>query len=372
MPGSERAGTPGNDTLLSQNDGDILVGGAGDDTYDIQHMNVVVREEANNGGDDTIVARVDFILPDNVENLTLDYALRYPTFAVQKEGAHVGIGNALDNIIQGNELHNVLMGAGGDDVIRAGGGDDLVLGGTGHDFLRGDAGNDTLAGEDGNDVLNGGAGDDILIFDVGEDRLNGDAGLDIALFAGPASQYKVISADAGQYVVIDITAPPFHATAGLRDVEVAVFGDDVMLLSRPAPGSAPTGFDEALYLSRYADVADAVRQGSFVSGWQHFQLYGEREGRNPDALFDADFYLSEYGDVAAAVARGETTAWAHYNNFGWREGRDPSALFSTNAYLAQNSDVAASGQNPLLHFIHVGAAQGRLAQLADASLDWLG
>lgn len=372
MPGSQRVGTPANDTLLSQNDGDTLIGGAGDDTYDIQHMNVVIIEDSDKGGDDTIIARVDLTLPDNVENLTLDYALRYPTVAVQKEGAHIGVGNALDNIIQGNDLNNVLMGAGGDDVIRAGAGDDLVLGGTGHDFLRGDAGNDTLAGEEGNDVLNGGAGDDILIAGAGEDRLNGDDGLDIALFAGSASQYKAVAAEAGQYVVIDLTAPPFQGTSGLKDVEVAVFGSDVMLLSRPTPGTAPTGFDEALYLSRYADVAAAVRQGGFSSGWQHFQLYGEREGRNPDALFDTDYYLSTYQDVAAAVARGETTAWTHYNTHGWREGRDPSGLFNTQAYLTQNSDVAASGQNPLLHFIHVGAAEGRLAQVADAGPDWLG
>lgn len=372
MPGSERAGTPGNDAILSQNDGDTLVGGAGDDTYDIQHVNVVVREDSNNGGDDTIIARIDFALPDNVENLTLDYALRYPTFAVQKEGAHIGIGNALDNIIQGNELDNMMLGLDGHDIIRAGGGDDIALGGAGHDILRGDAGNDTLAGEDGNDVLTGGAGDDVLFGGIGEDRLNGEDGLDIALFEGPASHYKVASLNEGQYFVTDITAPQFFATADMRGMEVAVFGTDVMLLSYPKPGTAPTGFDEALYLSRYADVAEAVRQGSFSSGWQHFQLYGEREGRNPDALFDAEFYLSEYGDVAAAVARGETTAWSHYGSFGWREGRDPSALFNTKAYLVQNGDVAASGQNPLLHFIHVGAAQGRLAQLADTSLDWLG
>lgn len=372
MPGSERVGTPGNDTLLSQNDGDILVGGAGDDIYDIQHMDVVVREESIGGGDDTVIARIDFALPDNVENLTLDYALRYPTFAVQKEGALIGIGNALDNIIQGNELDNMLLGLAGHDVIRAGGGDDLVLGGPGHDILRGDAGNDMLAGEDGNDVLNGGAGDDILFGGIGEDRLSGDDGLDIALFEGPASDYKVATLNEGQYFITDITAPQFYATAEMRGVEVAVFGTDVMLLSRPRPDMAANGFDEALYLSRYADVADAVRQGSFSSGWQHFQLYGEREGRNPDALFDAAYYLSEYGDVAAAVARGETTAWSHYNNFGWREGRDPSALFSTKAYLAQNSDVVASGQNPLLHFIHVGAGQGRLAQVADIGMDWLG
>lgn len=38
-------------------------------------------------------------------------------------------------------------------------------------------------------------------------------------------------------------------------------------------------FDEAFYLSRYPDVAAAVRAGSFKSGQEHYILHGKAEGR---------------------------------------------------------------------------------------------
>jgi len=50
-------------------------------------------------------------------------------------------------------------------------------------------------------------------------------------------------------------------------------------------------FDENLYLNRYPDVAGAVANGQFASGWEHFDRYGKAEGR----LFRA------YGTTSIAV-----------------------------------------------------------------------
>lgn len=373
MSATTRAGTPNDDYLYSESPKDTLVGGAGDDTYDILHYGTVIREETG-GGHDLVIAHIDFVLPDFVEDLSLEYADRGHVPNPATRGPLVGVGNALDNAILGNVLNNTLRGLGGDDVVKAGGGHDLVLGGTGHDMLLGESGNDTLMGEAGNDVLNGSFGDDILIAGLGEDRLIGGDGLDIAYFDSPASSYQFTSASSGQgqYMIVNTKVPQFQESADIRGVEVAVFGLDVKLLTPITPGTGPAGFDEALYLSRYSDVAVAVRNGNFASGWEHFQLYGEKEGRDPNALFDADYYLAQYKDVAANVARGETTAWAHFNQYGWKEGRDPSALFNTKAYLAANEDVQAGGLNPLLHFLTVGTVEGRLAQIANSALDWLG
>lgn len=373
MSASMRAGTPNDDILYSQSARDTLAGGGGNDTYDILHYGAVIREETG-GGHDLVIAHIDFVLPDFVEDLSLEYADRGHIPNPATSGPLVGIGNALDNTIQGNVLNNIIRAMGGDDLVKAGGGHDLVLGGAGHDMLLGESGNDTLMGEAGNDVLNGGFGDDILIAGMGEDRLIGGDGLDIAYFDSPASAYQFTSASSsqGQYMVVNTKLPQFQESADIRGVELAVFGLDVMLLTPPAQGAGPAGFDEALYLSRYGDVAAAVRNGTFTSGWEHFQRHGEREGRDPNALFDVDYYLAQYQDVAATVARGETTAWAHFSQYGWKEGRDPSALFSTKAYLAANEDVQAGGLNPLLHFLTVGAGEGRLAQIANSTLDWLG
>lgn len=40
-------------------------------------------------------------------------------------------------------------------------------------------------------------------------------------------------------------------------------------------------FKEDKYLERYPDVANAVKQGAFVSGRHHYELFGKKEGRLP-------------------------------------------------------------------------------------------
>src|SRR5678810_1200697 len=82
----------------------VLTGGAGDDTYVVGTGDTVV--ENVNEGTDLVQSRVDFILGDNVENLTLT-----GTDAIN------GTGNSLNNILTGNSgVNNVLAGAAGDDT----------------------------------------------------------------------------------------------------------------------------------------------------------------------------------------------------------------------------------------------------------------
>jgi len=89
--------------------------------------------------------------------------------------------------------------------------------------------------------------------------------------------------------------------------------------------------------------------------WTHYQNYGAREGRDPNAWFDTSAYLQANEDVAAAGIN----PLDHYHQFGWREERDPSAAFDTRAYLAANPDVAAAGFDPLSHFLQFGIYEGR-------------
>lgn len=83
-------------------------------------------------------------------------------------------------------------------------------------------------------------------------------------------------------------------------------------------------------------------------------------------FFDQDYYLNHNSDVAAAVAAGLFSAEEHFDIWGWKEGRDPNAGFDTSFYLQANQDVDAAGMNPLDHFEAYGAAEGR-----DPSQDWL-
>ncbi len=72
-------------------------------------------------------------------------------------------------------------------------------------------------------------------------------------------------------------------------------------------------------------------------------------------LFDREWYLRTYPDVASS---GEDPL-IHYLQHGVAEGRNPNPLFDTDWYLRQYPDVAATGQNPLVHFATRGAAERR-------------
>ena len=159
------------------------------------------------GGNDTVVAYIDYTLPGNVEKLTLG---GYNSLD--------GTGNSLDNVITGNWGHNVLDGKGGadtmaglfgndtyvvdnpgDSIVEAGfwDGTDTVLSsvtyslsayvdnltltgsgninGSGNELnneLRGNAGINVLTGADGNDTYFVGTGDSVVeSLDAGHDRV---------------------------------------------------------------------------------------------------------------------------------------------------------------------------------------------------------
>ncbi|MEJ0016324.1 MAG: glycosyltransferase [Acetobacteraceae bacterium] len=72
-------------------------------------------------------------------------------------------------------------------------------------------------------------------------------------------------------------------------------------------------------------------------------------------FFDAEWYQSRYPDVAASG--GEPLH--HFVHYGAAEGRDPNRFFDSAWYLAHYPDVANSGQHPLLHYLQMGAAELR-------------
>ncbi|MFG6460092.1 calcium-binding protein [Roseateles sp. DXS20W] len=91
---------------------DTLVGGTGNDIFNIDNPGDTIVEGANQGVD-TAVSSVSYFLPANVENLTLTGVL-----------ALSGYGNDLTNMIVGNAGDNQIKSYGGWDTLRGGGGDD--------------------------------------------------------------------------------------------------------------------------------------------------------------------------------------------------------------------------------------------------------
>ena len=121
---------------------DVMVGGAGNDTYIVNSAGDTVSEQANEGTD-TVQASVNHHLDANVENLTLTGT------AVE------GYGNDGDNFILGNAGDNILYGLGGNDYLKGWYGNDTMYGGTGNDTYKVSAKGDVvveLAGE-GNDTV---------------------------------------------------------------------------------------------------------------------------------------------------------------------------------------------------------------------------
>jgi hypothetical protein len=155
----------GQDTLIGNDldndlDGgagaDVMIGGGGDDFYVVNDAGDRVIEY-DHGGLDWMLSWVSYILPDNVEGLTLAY----------RAGDINGAGNNLDNFLRGNEGRNILSGGAGNDILLGENGDTLI-GGEGRDVFSLSSDwliDDPFRVEGGNAV--------IADFQVGVDKIDG-------------------------------------------------------------------------------------------------------------------------------------------------------------------------------------------------------
>ncbi|MFB9971845.1 hypothetical protein ACFFMP_18480 [Pseudoroseomonas cervicalis] len=135
-------------------------------------------------------------------------------------------------------------------------------------------------------------------------------------------------------------------------------------------------FDSAYYLATNGDVA--------ASGWAtdpggHYERFGRYEGRNPNAYFDEGFYRRFQLDVAEAIGDGRFASgydhWIGYGQFEERSPRQvygtqntyfPSELGFTNAggYFAANADVLdaylrGEVRSAWQHYVEYGHDEGR-------------
>lgn len=214
-----------------------------------------------------------------------------------------------------------------------------------------------LVSGDGDDILIGNEAGNVLMAGRGHNIVDGGAGLDVARFIGESVHYTVDHVGGAMTVTS-------HTLAGggtdiLYNVELLRFEDQVVLTRVPVNVGADL-FDEDAYLMQNPDVQAAVMNGQLQSGRQHYEIWGVKEGRNPNMLFDEQWYLSTHADVAQAVANGLlASGFQHYRLWGWQEGRDPSAWMDVSSYLDTYVDVAAAEINPLQHYLVYGIHEGR-------------
>lgn len=118
-------GTTGNDKLTSSGAGNILKGGAGDDTYVLRGDHDIIVEARGDGIDTVQLSGARYYeMGANIENMVMN-------------GVAKGIGNDLGNVIIGNSNNQEMDGGHGNDVLTGGGGSDtFIVGlGTGHDLI---------------------------------------------------------------------------------------------------------------------------------------------------------------------------------------------------------------------------------------------
>jgi hypothetical protein len=170
-------GSPGDDVLSGDGNGNVLDGGDGDDT-----LHGLGGDDTLSGGtgDDVLAG---FSGSDDLNGGlgadTADYASFYP--ATPRVGVVVDLaagqatgdgadslaeienvsGSAFDDTITGDGQANVLDGSDGRDTIAAGSGEDTLIGGLGADTLGGGGGDDVILAHDGVvDTVDGGSGRD--------------------------------------------------------------------------------------------------------------------------------------------------------------------------------------------------------------------
>ena len=189
-----------NNTITGNAAASVLAGGGGNDTYVVDYDGLIVAEAAGEGND-LVRSSVTYVLPDNVERLTLTGS-----------DAVNGTGNALNNTFTGNSAANTFAGGAGDDIYtisdsadtvveNAGEGTDVVrasisyaladnvenltLTGTAAIDATGNALANVLVGNSAANVLAGGLGDDTYTADAADSVVeNAGEGIDLVRSAG--------------------------------------------------------------------------------------------------------------------------------------------------------------------------------------------
>jgi len=365
-------GGGGNDVIAGGGGRNQLWGGAGSDQFAV-------------GGSGSTNLIMDFTVTDRLSLLRADGA---GTLAIASYAAGGGDGLGLGAVRYqnlGNGLVRLYVGA--DDVAGADYTIDLtglgsgalfartdfqnlhILELTGYSFNVGTANADYFRGAT---VMRGGG--------AGNDLFQGDAGVQAVVMTARFADITIQNQGNGAFQVFDNRAAG-EGVDTLLGVELLILSDRVIQLSDPQLLSSigSTRVDEAWYLSSNPDIAEAVAAGWLSSGTRHYALYGQAEGRQPNALsdnqgnaFSESTYLAANPDIRDAVSKGWfDSGYDHYLAYGRAEGRaaypSQSLLrtgFDEAAYLAVNPDVALSvsrGEyaNGYEHFARFGAAEGR-------------
>lgn len=310
---------------------DRLVGGNGNDRYEIDSTLDIVTEAASGGILDVVVSAIDNSLTRyaNVEALVLQ----------RGSIAYVGKGGAGNDILVGNEGDNYLLGGNGNDTL------------SGHVNVANNVGAQS-------DVLDGGAGNDVLL---AFDYVTSGKPRELTLLGGSGNDTYVINAVAGTYSGADSAGTDTAvllssgSIADIEGVENIVLWGASSGLDSVARGAVDRVFDAANFGALFTgsiglalnatgnelanhitgnDLDNQLNGGggndTIIGGGGDDRLVG---GEGIDTLIGGegdDWYNVDTGDTATELADGgfdilasatlnTSAAFAAYANFeGWQ------------------------------------------------------
>ena len=79
-------------------------------------------------------------------------------------------------------------------------------------------------------------------------------------------------------------------------------------------------FDPIYYSNTYSDLKKAFGNNSNAL-WNHFKVYGMKEGRVGKSNFNVNVYKNRYADLQKVFGNNLPSYYHHYLQFGFKEGR---------------------------------------------------
>ena len=147
-------------------------------------------------------------------------------------GQKVVISDTMGGHVSGGNDANTITGGAQGDWVNGFAGNDSMDGKAGHDTLLGGDGNDSLNGGAGDDSLDGGAGNDSLISSGGNDTVNGGTGTDHVTILRGAGTTTLIDHDATNFLErVDLS--DFGTLSSVADLTFTNQGHNVRVT---APG----------------------------------------------------------------------------------------------------------------------------------------
>lgn len=114
-----------------------------------------------------------------------------PDVVVLGAGNDTFHGRQGDDVVCGGEGNDQLFGSSGNDSLDGDGGRDKIWGEVDDDQVRGGTGNDLLRGGEGNDLVRGAGGGDLVVESAGNDQATGGTGKDVVSYRDATTSITV-------------------------------------------------------------------------------------------------------------------------------------------------------------------------------------